>query len=77
LTRDRAALLVTGILSLVLVTFVNRATALIAPRVSWLPDTCIASSLACLLIYILIRPARPFALPARSTEWPPYVRFRE
>ncbi len=67
--RSRSALVTLSLLSLALVTTVNRAASALAPRWDWLPDSCIVSFLVCLGVYVAIRPARPFGLPLPDTSW--------
>lgn len=64
----RLLLIVVCALSVCFVTTVNRAVGQLL-SISWIPDTCIASTLACLGLYLAIRPARPFRLPLQSTNW--------
>ena len=66
---SRLWLALVGIASLVLVTSVNRAAGALVP-LPWLPDSCVASTLACLAVYLAIRPRRPFARPLSTTNWP-------
>lgn len=41
----------------------------LAPTLGWLAETCIASLIVCVVIYVSIRPARPFAMPRPDTDW--------
>jgi hypothetical protein len=66
---SRIALAVLGLLSLVLVASVNRLAGRSVPAAPWLTDSCAASFLVCLGIYVAIRPARPFAAPVHETDW--------
>src|SRR5215471_11739700 len=66
---SRIVLGILAILSLTLVTTVNRAAGRLFPGCSWLPDSCVASFLVCLAIYIGIRPRRPFGPPDPETDW--------
>jgi membrane protease YdiL (CAAX protease family) len=36
---------------------------------AWIADSCLASALVCVAIYVAIRPERPFAVPLKSTNW--------
>ena len=40
-----------------------------APTLAWTADATLPSSLVCLLLYLAIRPAHAFALPAPGTDW--------
>jgi|SRR5215468_10933241 len=66
-------------LSLVLTTTVNRLTGrwltVHAPMWAWLADACIPSTAAALLLYLAMRPARPFARPWPSTPWARLIRL--
>jgi len=64
-----------GLISLGLVTTVNRLAGRLAPDVAWLPDSCIASLAVCIAVYLAIRPARPFAPPLPTTPWPRVLRL--
>jgi membrane protease YdiL (CAAX protease family) len=70
---NRVALAVICFVSLGLVTTTNRAWYYVArrlfPGAQWLAETCIASFIVCVVIYLSIRPARPFALPRPNTNW--------
>ncbi len=70
---NRFLLALVCLLSLALVTTTNNAwysaAQRFAPPVAWLAATCIASLLVCALIYVSIRPARPFAMPRPVTDW--------
>jgi membrane protease YdiL (CAAX protease family) len=76
---NRLALFVLAPVSLVLTTTVNRAagTWLVAhaPGWAWLADACVPSTLACLLVYLAIQPARPFGAPLPTTPWSRLMRL--
>jgi membrane protease YdiL (CAAX protease family) len=67
------ALLVIGLSSLGMTTFVNRYAGIglqrFAPDLTWIADATIPSFLVSLLIYLAIHPAHPFGLPAPRTDW--------
>jgi len=73
---ERVALAVLCAASLVLTTTVNRAAGVVlgvlapGPFAAAAPETCIASCAVALLIYVLVRPRRPFARPVATTDWP-------
>jgi len=66
-------------LSLVLTTTVNRLSGawLVthAPGWAWLADACVPSTMAALLVYLAIRPQRPFGRPEPGTLWPRLLRL--
>lgn len=66
------------VLSLGLVTTANRGwyffAQRFAPGAQWVAETCIVSLLLCSLVYLSIRPRRPFALPQRDTDWRRIIR---
>jgi membrane protease YdiL (CAAX protease family) len=67
--RSRCGLAALGLVSIGLVTTANRSASLLAPRWTWLPDSCVLSFLACCGMYLAIRPERPFARPVPGTDW--------
>jgi membrane protease YdiL (CAAX protease family) len=66
-------LVVLFLISLRLTTTVNHAAGVLllalAPNAAWIASAAIPSCLAALLLYVAIRPKRPFALPAAETDW--------
>jgi membrane protease YdiL (CAAX protease family) len=78
----RGPLLLLAVLVLVslrLTTSVNHAAGMallkLAPTAAWIASAAIPSCLTALLIYVAIRPGRPFALAAAGTDWRPIVRI--
>ncbi|HEY1768876.1 MAG TPA: CPBP family intramembrane glutamic endopeptidase [Chthoniobacterales bacterium] len=47
----------------------------LAPSLTWLAETCIASLIVCVVVYLSIRPARPFAMPRPDTDWRRVLRL--
>jgi membrane protease YdiL (CAAX protease family) len=75
--RKAAARVGLGVLSLVslgLVTTSNRLAGALAPRLPWLPDSCLGSLVVCFFVYLSIRPSRPFGGPVPRTPWPRLLR---
>lgn len=76
---DVVALMAVGLISLVLTTTINRTAGQFLdatlPRLDWIADAAIPSSLACLLVYLACAPVRPFAMPGRDTDWRPVVQL--
>jgi membrane protease YdiL (CAAX protease family) len=76
----RALFLILAISTLGLITTVNRLTgralqAAAGDRLAWLADLCLPSLLACLIIYLAVRPVRRFALPSPDSSWPVIYRL--
>ena len=71
----RLLLTIVCVLSIALVTTVNRAAGHLVPSLPWLPDTCLASSLVCVGIYLAVRPARPFGRPPPHVDWRSIIRI--
>src|SRR5262249_31587737 len=74
-----ALLCIVCVASLFLTTLANRCAGAglrrLAQDLAWLADATIPSLAASLLIYVAIRPTRPFALPASDTAWRPILRI--
>jgi membrane protease YdiL (CAAX protease family) len=62
-------LLIVGASSLFVTYAANNALRQTLPQVSGIGSSCIASATAALLIYLAIRPARPFAWALTTTPW--------
>ena len=75
---NRMVLAAICFVSLGLVTTVNRSWYFVAwqlfPGAAWLAETCTASFVVCVVIYLSIRPARPFGLPRSDTNWSRILR---
>src|SRR5262245_8020759 len=73
-SASRIGLGLLSVVSLGLVTTSNRLAGALAPGLPWLPDSCLGSLVVCVLIYLSIRPARPFCGPVPGTPWPRVFR---
>ncbi len=66
--------------SLAFTTTVNRSAGVLIQyflpgRLEWFPESCVASCLAAVFVYVLIRPLRPFQLPVSQTPWRSVLRL--
>jgi uncharacterized protein len=80
IARARALYFLLAVAALGLVTSANRLGARIlqatgAENLLWLAGLCVPSLLVCLLAYVGIRPARPFALRQAGTRWGRLLRL--
>ena len=80
MARSRVLLVFLALLSLVLVTTCNRLAAaglrtMAAPDLLWVAGLCVPSLVACALIYLGVRPERPFGAPIPETRWPRVLRL--
>src|SRR5262249_13947869 len=78
--RARGAFIILAVAAVGFITTSNRLGAAIlrlagVPGALWLAELCIPSFLSCLLVYLAVRPTRPFALPGASTDWSRLVRL--
>src|SRR5262245_29678916 len=75
----RLALALTCLASLGFTTSLNRAAAAgLRARgldgLDWIPESCLSSCIGALLVYLAIRPTRPFSGPVRQTPWHAVLR---
>ena len=68
-------LLIVGTVSLFVTYAANNALRHSLPQMTGIGSSCIASAAAALLIYMAIRPSRPFAWALRTTPWPRVIRL--
>jgi membrane protease YdiL (CAAX protease family) len=68
-------LLIVGIVSSFITYAANTALARSLPNLAGIGSSCIASALAALVIYMAIRPQRPFGWPVPLTPWRRLVKL--